>query len=124
MVFNIGNSRVIESREVSDGAAIRRRNPDGKRFTTYERVENRNLAVIKKKMAIVSCLDRVRNWRLLRVVRSENFFKSDEEVDNRYYGGWRLFYTLGESEVTSNRLVWSSLDELEKAQWSGVCSFC
>ena len=25
MVFNIGNSRVIESREVSDGAAIRRR---------------------------------------------------------------------------------------------------
>ena len=32
MVFNIGNSRVIESREVSDGAAIRRRReaPDGK----------------------------------------------------------------------------------------------
>ncbi len=50
MVFNIGNSRVIESREVSDGAAIRRRRetPDGKRFTTYERVEKPNLAVIKK----------------------------------------------------------------------------
>ena len=50
MVFNIGNSRVIESREVSDGAAIRRRReaPDGKRFTTYERIEKPNLAVIKK----------------------------------------------------------------------------
>ena len=48
---NIGDSRVIESREVSDGLAIRRRreSPDGKRFTTYERIEKPNLAVIKKK---------------------------------------------------------------------------
>ena len=48
--INIGDSRVIESREVSDGLAIRRRRetPDGKRFTTYERIEKPNLAVIKK----------------------------------------------------------------------------
>ena len=47
---NIGDSRVVESREVSGGAAIRRRRetPDGKRFTTYERVEKPNLAVMKK----------------------------------------------------------------------------
>ncbi|MDD3036250.1 MAG: transcriptional repressor NrdR, partial [Candidatus Saccharimonadaceae bacterium] len=46
----IGESRVIESREVSDGNTIRRRRetPDGKRFTTYERIEKPNLAVIKK----------------------------------------------------------------------------
>lgn len=51
VAFNIGNSRVIESREVSDGMAIRRRreSPDGRRFTTYERIEKPNLAVIKKK---------------------------------------------------------------------------
>ena len=50
VAFNIGNSRVIESREVSDGMAIRRRreSPDGRRFTTYERIEKPNLAVIKK----------------------------------------------------------------------------
>ena len=48
--YNIGDSRVIESREVSDGVTIRRRreSPDGKRFTTYERVEKPNLAVVKK----------------------------------------------------------------------------
>ena len=48
--FNIGDSRVIESREVSDGVAIRRRRetPDGRRFTTYERVEKPNLIVTKK----------------------------------------------------------------------------
>jgi len=47
------NSRVIESRAGEDGVAIRRRRecaaPDcGKRFTTYERVEQRPLMVIKK----------------------------------------------------------------------------
>ena len=48
--LNIGDSRVIESREVSDGVTIRRRreSPDGKLFTTYERIEKPNLAVIKK----------------------------------------------------------------------------
>ena len=46
----IGDSRVIESREVSDGVTIRRRReaPDGTRFTTYKRIEKPNLAVIKK----------------------------------------------------------------------------
>ena len=49
--YRIGNSRVLESREVSDGQAIRRRREtlDGKyRFTTYERVEKPNIAVLKK----------------------------------------------------------------------------
>lgn len=48
--LNIGDSRVIESREVGDGVTIRRRRetPDGKRFTTYERIEKPNLAVSKK----------------------------------------------------------------------------
>jgi len=46
----IGDSRVVESREVGDGVTIRRRreSPDGSRFTTYERIEKPNLAVIKK----------------------------------------------------------------------------
>ncbi len=47
------NSRVIESRAGEDGCTIRRRrectNPDcARRFTTYERVEQRPLMVIKK----------------------------------------------------------------------------
>ena len=47
---NIGDSRVLESREVAGGMAIRRRREtaDGRRFTTYERIEKPNLAVLKK----------------------------------------------------------------------------
>ncbi|MGB3330917.1 MAG: transcriptional regulator NrdR [Thermomicrobiales bacterium] len=45
------DSRVIDSRELSDGAAIRRRRECIKchqRFTTYERIETVALAVVKK----------------------------------------------------------------------------
>jgi transcriptional repressor NrdR len=45
------DSRVIDSREVSNGESIRRRRecPScGKRFTTYERVELAGLVVVKK----------------------------------------------------------------------------
>ena len=50
VVVNIGDSRVLESREVAGGMAIRRRREtaDGRRFTTYERIEKPNLAVLKK----------------------------------------------------------------------------
>ena len=78
--FNIGDSRVIESREVSDGVAIRRRRetPDGRRFTTYERVEKPNLIVIKKNGSR-ELFDRV---KLAHAVRQSvgKFLKSDEEV--------------------------------------------
>ena len=42
--LNIGDSRVIESREVSDGVTIRRRreSPDGKRFTAIESLSRSN----------------------------------------------------------------------------------
>jgi transcriptional repressor NrdR len=47
-----GDTKVIESRIVADGTAIRRRreclDKPKHRFTTYERIERPNLAVIKK----------------------------------------------------------------------------
>lgn len=45
------DNKVIESRDVADGEAVRRRRQClkcGYRFTTYERVERPSLAVIKK----------------------------------------------------------------------------
>jgi transcriptional repressor NrdR len=45
------DSRVIDSRELSSGDSIRRRRECvvcGRRFTTYERVENASLVVVKK----------------------------------------------------------------------------
>lgn len=49
--YRIGDSKVLESRELGDGKTIRRRREtlDGKcRFTTYERIERPDLSVIKK----------------------------------------------------------------------------
>jgi transcriptional repressor NrdR len=46
-----GDSRVTDSRELGGGASIRRRrecSACGRRFTTYERVEDTGLVVVKK----------------------------------------------------------------------------
>jgi len=48
---HVGDSRVLDSRELSNGTAIRRRRECagcGRRFTTYERVEGTGLVVVKK----------------------------------------------------------------------------
>jgi len=49
-LLQISNSRVLESRESNDGTTIRRRREasDGRRFTTYERIERPNIVVIKR----------------------------------------------------------------------------
>lgn len=114
VAFNIGNSRVIESREVSDGMAIRRRreSPDGRRFTTYERIEKPNLAVIKKN-GERELFDRV---KLSNAVRRSvgKFFKSEEEVDEIINVVEDALYALGESEIPSRRIGDQVMDELAK----------
>ena len=111
-INNIGDSRVVESREVSGGAAIRRRRetPDGKRFTTYERVEKPNLAVIKKNGAR-ELYDRL---KLTTAVRQSvgKFLKSDEEVESIISAVEDALYAMGESEVTSKQIGDQVLDEL------------
>jgi transcriptional repressor NrdR len=49
-LLQISDSRVLESRESNDGTTIRRRReaPDGRRFTTYERIERPNIVVLKR----------------------------------------------------------------------------
>ena len=111
-IVNIGDSRVVESREVSGGAAIRRRRetPDGKRFTTYERVEKPNLAVIKKN-GNRELFDRE---KLTTAVRQSvgKFLKSDEEVEAIITSVEDALYAMGESEVTSKQIGDQVLDEL------------
>ena len=110
--INIGDSRVIESREVSDGLAIRRRREtaDGKRFTTYERIEKPNLAVIKKS-GKRELFDRA---KLLTAVNQSvgKFFKSDEEVDDIVAKVEEALYALGEPDIPSKQIGDSVLDEL------------
>ncbi|MDO5343762.1 MAG: transcriptional regulator NrdR [Candidatus Saccharibacteria bacterium] len=112
--LNIGDSRVIESREVSDGMAIRRRREtaDGRRFTTYERIEKPNLIVIKKN-GNRELFDRL---KLTTAVRQSvgKFLKSDEEVESIINAVEEELYSLGTSEVVSRHIGECVLDELAK----------
>ena len=112
--YNIGDSRVIESREVSDGITIRRRreSPDGKRFTTYERVEKPNLAVIKKS-GDRELFDR--DKLSIAIKRSVGkFFASEVEVEEMISEIEDGLYAIGENEITSKQIGDKVLDELAK----------
>jgi len=110
--YNIGDSRVIESREVSDGVTIRRRreSPDGKRFTTYERIERPNLAVIKKN-GDRELFDR--DKLAIAIKRSVGkFFVSEVEVEEMIAEIEDGLYAIGENEITSKQIGDKVLDEL------------
>jgi transcriptional repressor NrdR len=108
----IGDSRVIESREVSDGVTIRRRReaPDGTRFTTYERIEKPNLAVVKKNGAR-ELYDRD---KLATAIKRSvgKFFTSEVEVEEMIDVIENSLYDLGESEISSKQIGDKVLDEL------------
>lgn len=112
--INIGDSRVIESREVGDGTTIRRRRetPDGRRFTTYERVEKPNLAVIKKDGSR-ELYDRDK----LKSAISKSvgkFFASEVEIEEIVNDVDASLYALGETEVLSKVIGEFVLNELAK----------
>lgn len=111
--YKIGDSRVLESRESADGITIRRRREtmDGKhRFTTYERIEHPNLAVIKKD-GTRELFDREKLTTAIR--RSVGkFFKSEVEVEEIINNVEESLYELGESEVLSRQIGDLVLDEL------------
>lgn len=110
--YKIGDSRVIESREVTDGITIRRRreSPDGKRFTTYERIEKPNLAVIKKD-GVRELFDRDKlSTAIKRSVGK--FFASEVEVEEMISKIEDDVYEIGDNEVTSKQIGDIVLDEL------------
>lgn len=110
---NIGDSRVLESREVGDGKTIRRRreSPDGTRFTTYERIEKPNMAVIKKDGSR-ELFDRD---KLAAAIKQSvgKFFSSEIEVEDIVNHVEDAIYNLSESEVFSRQIGDIVLDELE-----------
>lgn len=110
---NIGDSRVLESREVGDGKTIRRRreSPDGTRFTTYERIEKPNLAVIKKN-GERELFDRD---KLAAAIKQSvgKFFASEVQVEEIVDSVEEAVYALGESEVLSRQIGEIVLDKLE-----------
>lgn len=112
-LYDIGDSRVIESREGADGKTIRRRRetPDGKRFTTYERVERPNLAVIKKD-GTRELFDREKLANAVSVSVGK-FFTSEVEIEEIVDNVEEAVYGLGDSEITSKEIGEFVLDELK-----------
>ncbi|MFZ1242766.1 MAG: transcriptional regulator NrdR [Candidatus Saccharimonas sp.] len=110
--YKIGDSRVLESRESADGVTIRRRREtsDGHRFTTYERVEYPNLAVIKKD-GKRELFDRDKLSASIHKSVGK-FFKSEIEVEEIIDRVEERLYDVGETEVSSKQIGDFVLDEL------------
>ena len=110
--IKIGDSKVLESRETPDGSMIRRRRvtPEGRRFTTYERIEMPAL-VVKKRSGNKEQFDRD---KLLTAVRRSvgKFFNSDLEVEEVVNKVVTKVYDLGSDEVESKQIGQSILDVL------------
>lgn len=95
-----GDTKVIESRLVADGKAIRRRREcldTGYRFTTYERIERPHLVVIKKDAKRQS-FDRD---KMLNGIRRacEKTPVTSEQIDDLVAGIEEELYARGEAEV-------------------------
>lgn len=110
--FRIGDSKVLESRETVDGTMIRRRreSSDGRRFTTYERIELPNLTVLKRS-GNKEVYDR--DKLLMAVKRSVGkFFNSELEVEDVVNRATDMLYSLGTDQINSKQIGEAVLDVL------------
>ncbi len=115
------DNKVVESRDVADGEAIRRRRECLKcsyRFTTYERIERPSLVVIKRdgtrelfsRDKLMSGLQHASEKTSLSNMQLENFVASIE----------RDLYGRGEPEVTSTdigEMVMTGLSKLNEVAY-------
>ncbi len=110
--FRIGDSKVLESRETVDGTMIRRRreSADGRRFTTYERIEMPPLTVLKRS-GNKEIFDRSK--LALAVRRSVGkFFNSELEVEDVVNRASDILYSYGSDQITSKQIGDAVLDVL------------
>ena len=100
-----GDTQVKDSRPTEDGAAIRRRRacPDcGGRFTTFERVQLRELTVIKKSGRRVP-FDRDKMARSLEIALRKRSVDPDR-VERLISGVVRQLESRGESDVPAEEI--------------------
>ncbi len=110
--IRIGDSKVLESRETIDGTMIRRRreSSDGRRFTTYERIEMPQLTVTKRS-GNKEIFDR--DKLLLAVKRSVGkFFNSELEIEDVVNRASVILYSYGTDQITSRQIGEAVLDVL------------
>ena len=99
------NTQVKDSRPAEGGTAIRRRRECadcGGRFTTYERVQLRELVVVKRSGRRVP-FDRSKLERSIRIALRKRDV-DDERVERMISGIVRRLESSGEAEVTSQQI--------------------
>jgi transcriptional repressor NrdR len=107
------DTQVKDSRPAEDGASIRRRRSCpacGNRFTTFERVQLRELVVIKSDGRRVP-FDRDKLARSVRIALRKRPFE-DERIERIVNGIQRRLEVEADSEVTSRRIGDVVLDTL------------
>lgn len=110
--FRIGDSKVLESRETLDGTMIRRRreSTDGRRFTTYERIEMPQLTVLKRS-GNKEIFDR--DKLILAIKRSVGkFFNSELEIEDVVNRVSDILYGYNTDQITSKQIGEAVLDVL------------
>ncbi|MFL5331699.1 MAG: transcriptional regulator NrdR [Geminicoccaceae bacterium] len=115
------DTQVKDSRPVDDGGAIRRRRQCpacGARFTTFERVQLRELLVVKKDGRRLP-FDRDKLARSIRIATRKRGI-DDEQIERIITGIVRRIETSGEIEVPSTRigeLAMESLGQLDEVAY-------
>jgi transcriptional repressor NrdR len=107
-------TQVKDSRSSEDGAAIRRRRlcPDcGGRFTTFERVQLRELMVVKKTGRRVA-FDRDKLMRSVQISLRKRPVEP-ERIERMVSGIVRQLESLGESEIKSEHIGKLIMDALK-----------
>jgi len=113
--------QVKDSRSAEDGNAIRRRRLCGScggRFTTFERVQLRDLVVIKKSGKKIA-FDRNKLLRSVMIAMQKRPVEQDK-VEQMVSGVVRRLESGGEGEITSDyigELVMEGLAELDKVAY-------
>lgn len=121
------DTAVKDSRPTDDNAAIRRRRSCpacGSRFTTFERVQIRDLVVIKKN-GMRNPFDRDKLVRSLKVALHKRPVDEDQ-IERIVNGIHRRLESMGENEVPSKLIgemvmeVLADLDKVAYVRWASV----
>jgi len=111
-----GDTSVVDSRPTEDGTAIRRRRTFGcgERFTTFERVQYREITVVKKN-GRKSIFDRDKLSKSLYIALKKRPIDTDT-VEKFISNISRSLEEMGQSEIPSNvigKMVMDGLKELD-----------
>lgn len=115
------NSQVKDSRPAEDGAAIRRRRQCegcGARFTTFERIQLREIVVMKSENRREP-FDRTKLTQSVSIACRKRKISQDQ-IDQMVSGIQRQLETSGETEINSRRIgemVMDGLKELDSVAY-------